>query len=176
MLTRLQKYLADCGVASRRAAEKLITSGQVKVNGQVVAILGAKVDQEKDKVEYRGQVVSPQPRHIYIILNKPVGYLSACSAKKGEKTVLDLVKVPERIFPVGRLDKDSEGLLLLTNDGEFAHKLMHPSFEHEKEYVVAVHEKVSPRQISHLRDGVLLEDGKTYPARVKQLGAKEFSV
>jgi pseudouridine synthase len=173
---RLQKFLADCGLASRRAAEKLITSGKVKVNGQIVAELGTKVDPAKDKVEYNGRAVSSRSRRVYIILNKPAGYLSACSAKKGEKTVLDLVKVPERIFPVGRLDKDSEGLLILTNDGGLAHKLMHPSFEHEKEYVVLVREKLSPHQINHLRNGVLLEDGKTCPARVRPLGPKEFSI
>ena len=173
---RLQKFLADCGVASRRAAEKLIINGKVKVNGQIVTTLGTRVSPASDKIEYGGRCLKPRRNFIYIILNKPVGFISACSTKAGEKTVLDLVKVKDRVFPVGRLDKDSEGLLLLTNDGELAHKLMHPSFEHEKEYEVEVQENILPGQLVSLRCGIRLADGMTCPARVKKFGLRRLSI
>ena len=135
-LVRLQKYLANKGVASRRKCEEFITDGLVKVNGEVVTKLGTKVDPEKDVVEINEQQISNiKADYIYIMLNKPKGYITSLKqTDSSSPLVTDLLSITERIYPVGRLDKDSSGLLLLTNDGDFAYKLLHPSFEKEKEY------------------------------------------
>ncbi|HUT21798.1 MAG TPA: pseudouridine synthase [Candidatus Bipolaricaulota bacterium] len=173
---RLQKYLADCGIASRRSAEELILRGKVKVNGKTVKELGVKVDL-KDKVEFNGKIVKPEQKKIYIMLNKPIGYLS--TVKKGKekgKTVLDLVKVKERLFPIGRLDKDSSGLLILTNDGDLALKLTHPRFEKEKEYSVTVDKEITKSFIEQMKKGVKITEGKTLPAKVKQTDSKNFQI
>jgi len=131
---RLQKYLAECGVASRRKAEELISQGRVKVNGETVTQMGKKVSQN-DVVEVDGKLVKMEKRKVYIALNKPVGYISSVKDQFGRKTVMDLVKdIKERIFPVGRLDYDTSGLLLLTNDGDFAYRLTHPKHEIKKVY------------------------------------------
>lgn len=149
---RLQKYMAECGVASRRQAEKLILSGRVRVNGKAVTRLGTKIDPLTDKTEVNGKLLRQKEEKIYLKLNKPPGYVSSCRKFKDEKTVLDLVRdVPCRLYPVGRLDKDSEGLMILTNDGEFANRLMHPRYEHEKEYEVEVRDPLSPAQIERLK-------------------------
>ncbi|MCU0640672.1 MAG: rRNA pseudouridine synthase [Candidatus Margulisbacteria bacterium] len=149
---RLQKYLADCGVASRRKAEEMIRAGQVAVNGQVVTTMGTKVDPEKDKVRVAGRSVKPESNKLYLKLNKPTGYYSSCVSQRGERTVLDLVSdVAERLYPVGRLDVSSEGLMLLTNDGDLANRLMHPRYEHEKEYLVTVEERVTPDALLKLK-------------------------
>ena len=173
---RLQKYLADCGIASRRKAEMFIIQGKVKVNGKVVKELGTKVGTD-DKVEFKGKIVKPKQEKVYIMLNKPVGSLS--TVKKGKEkgqTVLDLVKIKERIFPVGRLDKNSSGLLILTNDGDLALKLTHPRYEKEKEYLVEVNKEITKDFIKSLKRGVKLEEGRTLPAKVKQLGIKKFEI
>lgn len=172
---RLQKFLADAGVASRRAAENLILAGKIKVNGKVVKVLGFKVDPDEDQVEYKREILKPKSKKVYIVLHKPFGYVTACQDQR-EKTVLDLVDVPERVFPVGRLDKDSTGLVLLTNDGDLAYKLTHPKFKHVKEYLVEVDKNISPTQLKQLKKGVSLDEQKTYPAQIKRLGAKKFLI
>jgi pseudouridine synthase len=162
---RLQKYLAACGVASRRASETLIREGRVLVNG-AVAELGASVDPDQDDVAVDGEAVA-QDRKTYIVLNKPRDTVTTASDNFGRKTVLDLLQgVDQRVFPVGRLDMDVEGVLLLTNDGELAHRLMHPSYEIDKVYRVVVLGKITKDAMHQLEDGVELEDGMTAPARV----------
>ncbi|OGC11729.1 hypothetical protein A3K48_04460 [candidate division WOR-1 bacterium RIFOXYA12_FULL_52_29] len=166
MLIRLQKYLADCGYASRRRAEEIISDGRVKVNEVVIDSQGVKIDPEKDEIKVDDVKISNNSKKIYILLNKPRGVVSTCA--QGEMTtVIDLLKgVEGRLFPVGRLDRDSEGLLLITNDGEVALKLTHPRYEHEKEYDVVVLTPLSPTEIDKLRRGIYLEGKKTLPAKV----------
>lgn len=165
--------MAECGVASRRSSEALILKGNVKVNGAVVKTLGTKVNPQRDVVEFNGKALKTAHKKIYIMLNKPRGVVTSCKQYQ-EKTILDLVDIEERIFPVGRLDKDTEGLILLTNDGEAAYKLTHPKFEHEKEYLVEVNEKISPKQIDQLKKGISLDGKKTAFARIKRLSDKKF--
>lgn len=172
---RLQKYLADCGIASRRKSEELIQAGLVKVNGTITTQLGTKIDTEKDKVEYQNKTIKPESKFIYIMLNKQAHYVTSLS-HKGKKTILDLIDIKERIFPVGRLDELSEGLLILTNDGDFAYKLTHPKFEHEKEYIVELFYPITNTQITQLEKGIVLEGVKTYPTKVKQINEKTFSI
>ena len=129
MEERLQKYMASCGVASRRKCEELILAGKVKVNGILVNELGTKVNPEKDVIEYDGKIISKEEKKVYIMLNKPEGYICSVKDEKDRKTVLDLVKVKERVYPIGRLDYDSSGLILLTNDGEVYNKIIHPRKE-----------------------------------------------
>lgn len=165
---RLQKVLARAGVASRRASEELISAGRVSVNGET-ARLGQRVDPEHDQVAVDGVRVGVHPGLVYYLLNKPRGVVSTASDPEGRATVTGLVPRDPRVHPVGRLDADSEGLLLLTNDGELTHRLTHPSFGVEKEYVVSVAGKPSPGAIRSLRSGVQLDDGVTAPARVSQV-------
>jgi 23S rRNA pseudouridine2605 synthase/23S rRNA pseudouridine2604 synthase len=174
-LIRLQKFLSAAGVCSRRRGEDLIRAGRVTVNGQVVAELGAKVDPDKDRVSVDGQPVKPAPRMVYIALNKPRGYVTSCR-HAGKKIVLELVNVAERIYPVGRLDKDSTGLLLLTNDGRLHLKLSHPSFDHEKEYDVTVERPISDGALRRMAEGVPILDTRTRPAVVTRLGERAFRI
>jgi 23S rRNA pseudouridine2605 synthase len=173
---RLQKFLARAGVASRRHAEALIEAGRVRVNGQVVTQLGTKIQPGKDKVQVDGRVVQAPATHIYLLLHKPENVVTTASDPQGRQTVLDLLP-PElqaqRPFPVGRLDLDSEGLLLLTNDGEFALHLTHPRYEQEKEYHALVQGRPAQAALEMLRRGVLLPGEKrpTAPARVQFLRA-----
>ena len=158
---RLQKLLAQCGVASRRKAEELIEQGSVKVNGET-AHLGDKVDPQKDKVTVRGKRISTaaKNKHYYIMLHKPRGYVTTMSDEKGRKCVADLVKdVPARVYPVGRLDRESEGMLLLTNDGDFANSLMHPSKNIFKTYRVTVRSSVTEEEVVKLTSKMEI-DGK----------------
>ena len=172
---RLQKFMAECGVASRRAAEKLIAAGKVKINGRVARI-GTKIDPASDKVIVNGKLLKQKEKKIYIKLNKPVGVLSACSDSK-EKTVVDLIKdVPGRLYPVGRLDMGSEGLMILTNDGELADRLMHPRYEHEKEYEVTVRGPLTSAQIAKLEQGIDLDNKKTLPVKIQRAGERRFRV
>lgn len=134
MEERLQKYMARCGVASRRSCEELILEGKVKVNGITIKELGYKVDPDKDIIEYNKNIIKPEGRKVYIVLNKPVGYVSTVKDERGRKTIIDLVNVDERIFPIGRLDYDSSGLIMLTNDGEIYNKVIHPRQEINKTY------------------------------------------
>lgn len=172
---RLQKYLAHAGVCSRRHAEGLIARGKVSVNGQVITQMGVSVDPAKDRITVSGKKVELQVKYTYIMLNKPAGYITSCS-HPGKKIVLDLVKLPQRLYPVGRLDKDSTGLLLLTDDGKLHHRLSHPSFDHEKEYMVEVAKEISSSALDTLRKGIILDGAKTRSAKVKRLGPKSFMI
>ncbi len=168
---RLQKVLAHAGVASRRASEAMIQQGRVSVNGQVVTELGLKVDPRRDEIWVDGRPL-PQPveKPVYIILNKPRNILSATRDHRGRQTVLDLVDVPERVYPVGRLDLDSEGLILLTNDGELTQKLTHPSRHIEKEYQVLVAGLLDAQTLARWRQGGIEVDGKAVaPAGVERM-------
>lgn len=166
-MERLQKVLAHAGVASRRRAEELIRAGRVRVNGQVVRKLGTKVDPERDVIAVDGQPIAQFASHTYILLHKPPGVLSTTHDPHGRPTVLDLVETEARVYPVGRLDKDSEGLILLTDDGELAHRLTHPRYEHEKAYRVLVEGRPDERALRKLQEGVELEEEVTWPAAVE---------
>ena len=173
MEIRLQKYLADCGVASRRKCEQFILDGLVEVNGRVVQELGTKVN-EKDEVKFKGKVLKPVENKVYILLNKPIGYVTTVKDQFGRDTVLDLVKVKERVVPVGRLDMYTSGALILTNDGEFINKYTHPKNEIDKTYNVTVSGKITKEEVEKLKNGVELDDGYiTKPAKVKILKIDE---
>ena len=160
---RLQKHLSECGIASRRKAEELIAAGKVKINGHIAEI-GAKVDPKRDKVTVRGKAVVPVNEKVYIILNKPRGFVTTMSDELGRKTVSDLVAdAGNRIFPVGRLDRDSEGLLIMTNDGDFANKLTHPSSHVNKTYRVTVKGVAEEEQLLRMKEGIVLDGRKTLP-------------
>ncbi len=167
---RLQKYLASAGVASRRASEILIREGRVSVNGKVVQELGTKVEPGKDSVLVDGKSVQQEEQLVYLLMNKPAGYVTTVKDTHNRLTVMDLVSdVPYRLFPVGRLDYETEGLLLLTNDGEFAYRMTHPKFKMVKTYVATVQGNVTKERLALLQNGVELEDGVTAPADVKIL-------
>ncbi|GMQ60724.1 pseudouridine synthase [Vallitalea sediminicola] len=153
MEIRLQKYLADAGIASRRKCENYIVEGKVLVNDRVVKELGTKIDASTDSVKYMGRVVKNDSSLIYIILNKPTGFITSVSDEKGRKTVMDLIDINTRIYPIGRLDYNTSGLLLLTNDGELTYKLTHPKHEVEKEYIVTVKGMPSEEKLDELRRG-----------------------
>ena len=174
-LIRLQKYLSQAGICSRREGERLILDRRVAINGTVVAELGARVDSETDRVTVDGKPVGGAEELVYILLNKPPGYISSCS-HRNEKIVLDLIDTDRRVYPVGRLDKASEGLLLLTNDGRLHLKLSHPSFDHEKEYEVAVARPISDDELRSMGAGIMISGRLTRPARVKRLSAKGFRI
>jgi 23S rRNA pseudouridine2605 synthase len=161
---RLQKVLARRGFGSRRKADDLIAAGRVLVNGEP-AELGRRVDVDHDRVEVDGVPISVRPGLVYYLLNKPAGVVTTADDPQGRPTVLGLVPAAPRVFPVGRLDIDTEGLLLLTNDGDLTHRLTHPSFGVEKEYLAHVDGKPGPKEMRKLRDGVQLDDGMTAPAR-----------
>jgi 23S rRNA pseudouridine2605 synthase len=162
---RLQKLLARIGVGSRRACEELIAEGRVTVNGSVPAP-GRRVDPRVDRVELDGVPLPVQPGLVHYLVNKPAGVVSTAEDTHGRPTVVSLVPDEPRVFPVGRLDMDSEGLLVLTNDGELTHRLTHPSFGVAKEYLVQVEGEPDPGEVRRLRQGVDLEDGRSAPARV----------
>ena len=169
MEERLQKYLAECGVASRRKCEELILQGKVKVNNQIVTELGVKVNPEKDIVKFEDKEVKPTSKMVYILLNKPIGYVTTADDQFGRDTVLDLVKVKERIVPVGRLDMYTSGALILTNDGDFVYKVTHPKHEIEKTYTVTVKGIIKNEEVEQLRKGVKIDDYITKPAKEKIL-------
>ena len=170
---RLQKFLANSGVASRRKCEELILEGKVSVNGQIVKELGTKINPTVDKVEYCGKTVSISNKFVYILLNKPIGYVTTAKDQFDRDSVLDLVKVRERIVPVGRLDMYTSGALILTNDGEFVYKVTHPKHEITKTYTVTVRGIIENDAVEKLRNGVEIEDYKTKPAKVKILKTDE---
>lgn len=174
-LLRLQKYLADAGVCSRRAGENLIREGRVSVNGETVTQLGTKIDPETDRVAVDGATIGSVAKRIYIALNKPKGYVSSCK-HPGEQVVVDLIDLPTRLFPVGRLDKESVGLLLLTNDGRLHHQLSHPGFDHEKEYDVSLLRPVSDADLRQMAMGIVLKGRRTRPAVVKRLSGRRFRI
>ena len=168
MQERLQKILSQAGITSRRAAETLITSGRVTVNGTVITLLGAKADPSTDIITLDGKPVKVQINKIYILLNKPSGYVTTLSDPDGRHIITEIIKdIPERLFPVGRLDFNTEGLLLLTNDGDWANRLAHPSNEVVKEYLVKVRGGVNTEVLTKLAKGVKLDDGWTAPAKVE---------
>ncbi len=171
---RLQKVLAQAGIASRRASEEIIAQGRVTVNGQVVTVLGYKVDPQRDIITVDGQTLATTtPKLIYLMLNKPAGVLSATSDEHGRRTVLDLVRLEARIYPVGRLDYQSAGLILLTNDGDLVEKLTHPRSHVEKEYHVLVSGKPTGQTLSRWRQGGLEVEGRpTARAVVERLKAE----
>lgn len=175
VLMRLQKFLSASGVCSRRKGEEYIQAGRITVNGIVVAELGSKVDPEIDRVEFQGKPVALRQKEVYIALHKPMGYITSCD-QKGRKIVLDLIDIKERVYPVGRLDKDSTGLLLLTNDGSLHQDLSHPSHDHEKEYDVSVASPVSDRDLERLSAGLRILGRKTRPAAVKRCSEKRFQI
>ena len=169
---RIAKFMAAAGVASRRKSEELIKKGVVRVNGRFVYDPATNVNPEIDEIYVSGRKIRIPDEKIYIMLNKPVGCVSTCHDDKGRRTVLDYVKgIDQRIYPIGRLDFTTEGLLLLTNDGELANKLMHPSHEVTKRYYVVVDSYVSQDEITQLERGVVIEGGKTAPARIKVMNA-----
>lgn len=170
-LVRLQKYLAQSGVASRRRCEELMLEGAVEVDGEIVTRLGTKIDPRIAVVRVEGRRLPPITAHVYLALNKPRGVVSTMSDPEGRPTLTDLVADrQERLFHVGRLDTDTTGLLLLTNDGDFAHRLAHPSFEVEKTYVAEVEGTVTRATLEVLRAGVTLDDGPVSVGRVKLIG------
>ena len=172
-LIRLQKYIADCGVTSRRKAEDLIIEGKIKVNGVVVKELGTKVSIGNDIVEYNGKILKKQEEFVYILLNKPIGYVTTSKDQFNRDSVLDLVKTNKRIVPVGRLDMYTSGALILTNDGEFVYKVTHPKHEIEKTYTVTITGIVKNEEVEQLKKGVAIEDYVTKPAKVKILKTDE---
>lgn len=172
-MERLHKFMARAGVASRRQCEELIARGRVKVNGKIVTVPGLKIDPVKDRVEVDGCVLSKPEKKVYLLLNKPAGYVTTVKDPRGRAKVTDLLSgVKQRVYPVGRLDYDTEGLLLLTNDGDLAYALTHPRHEVPKTYLARVQGVPAPEKLKELAGGVLLEDGPTAPARVRLVGDK----
>ena len=170
---RLQKYLADCGIASRRKSEELIKQGQVKVNGKTITELGTKVIPNKDIVEYNGKKIELKKEYVYILLNKPIGYVTTVKDQFNRDSVLDLVKTNKRLVPVGRLDMFTSGALILTNDGDFVYKVTHPKHEIEKTYNATIIGIVKKEEVEKLKKGVEIEDYITKPAKVKILKIDE---
>ena len=173
---RLQKFLSECGVASRRKSEELIESGAVKVNGKTASI-GDKVDPKRDAVTVHGKKVAKRKENVYIMLNKPRGFITTMSDEMDRKCVAMLVKdAPARVYPVGRLDRESEGMLIFTNDGEFANALTHPSKHVAKTYRVTVRPPVSEEQLTLIATGIVIDDRKTAPAEVRVVLREENRV
>lgn len=173
---RLQKFLAESGVASRRKSEELIEQGRVKVNGKV-AVIGDKIDPKKDSVTVNGKKIIKTKTFTYIVLHKPRGFITTMSDEMDRKCVAELIKdVPGRVYPVGRLDRDSEGLLLFTNDGAFANAMTHPTKHVPKTYRVTVRPSISEEQITALTQGVIIDDRKTAPAEVRVITKEEGRV
>ncbi|MBQ9658477.1 MAG: rRNA pseudouridine synthase [Clostridia bacterium] len=170
---RLQKFMAECGVASRRKCEELILAGKVKVNGKVVDQLGTKINVNKDKVEFENKQIKLEEKKVYILLNKPIGYVTTVDEQFGRDKVTDLIKVKERIVPVGRLDMYTSGALILSNDGDFIYKITHPKHEINKTYTVTIKGFVTKDEVEKLRKGVDIGEYVTKPAKVKILKTDE---
>jgi len=166
---RLQKYMADCGIASRRKCEEYILKGLVKVNGITITELGTKINPTKDNIEYCGKKVDkPNSKKVYVLLNKPIGYVTTVKEQFNRPTVMDLVKnINVRLVPVGRLDMYTSGAIILTNDGDFVYKITHPKYEIEKTYIATVRGKVLPEEIEKLKAGVKIDDYISGKAKVK---------
>jgi pseudouridine synthase len=188
MKIRLNKYIADTGYCSRRQADEKIGKGKVKINGRVADELGTRVDPEEDSVAVEGDMIDypstpviprgrpGSGRKIYIMLNKPTGYVCTTRRFKGEKNVLDLVETKHRIYPVGRLDKESEGLMVLTNDGELTNKLTHPKFEHEKEYEVDLEKEFNKKDLQKIKKGLVFEGELLSVKNVKLASARKLYI
>ena len=173
MEERLQKYLANNGIAARRKCEEYILDGKVKVNGKIVTTLGTKINPETDKVEFNGKEVKKIEKKVYVLLNKPIGYVTTAKDQFDRPTVLDLVKIKEKVLPVGRLDMYTSGALLLTNDGEFINRVTHHKNEIEKTYTVTVKGIVNQEDVKRLEEGVEIEDYISGKAKVKILKTDE---
>ncbi|APF28646.1 pseudouridine synthase family protein [Clostridium sporogenes] len=167
MEERLQKYMASCGVASRRKCEDIILEGRVEVNGIKIKELGTKIISGKDIIKVDGNIIKPEENKIYILLNKPKGYVCTAKDEKGRKTILDLVKVKERIYPIGRLDMDTSGIIILTNDGEIYNKIIHPKFEKIKTYKAKVKGIMKKDHIELFKKGIDIGDYITAPATLE---------
>ena len=170
---RSQKYMAEAGISSRRKAEELILEGKVKVNGKTINELGIKIVPNKDIVEYNGKKVVLEKEYVYILLNKPIGYVTTVKDQFNRDSILDLVKINKRIVPVGRLDMYTSGAIILTNDGDFVYKVTHPKHEIEKTYTVTIKGLVKDNEVEELKKGVKIEDYTTKPAKVKILKTDE---
>jgi len=170
-MIRLQKAIADAGVASRREAEEMIRQGLVTVNGQVITHLGTQVDPEHCHIKVRGKLIQSQQKKVYLALNKPIGYVTTLKDPQNRSTIMELIRggIKARLFPVGRLDFNSEGLIILTNDGELANEIMHPRRRMPKTYLVKVKGKLTPSKLDKLKRGVHLPDGLTAPAVIRNV-------
>ena len=166
---RLNKYLAHCGIASRRKCDELIKAGYVKVNGKTVREMGATVDEYRDTVFFKGKKVELQEKYLYVLLNKPQGVVTTASDEHNRDTVLDLVGLPERIYPVGRLDYNTTGVLLLTNDGALTNHLLHPNYKTEKIYHALLNKKVRPIDLHKLQKGIELDGRMTLPCSIREI-------
>ncbi len=166
---RIQKYLAQAGIASRRKAEEFIKQGKVSINNKVVTKLGTKIQPKKDIVQYQGKTITIQEEKVYILLNKPIGYVTTVKEQFNRETVLDLVKIKQRVVPVGRLDMYTSGALILTNDGDFVYQITHPKHEIEKTYTVTLKGIIQEEEIEPLKKGVKIENYTSSPAKVKIL-------
>lgn len=166
---RLNRYLSMCGLGSRRKCDELIAGGAVRVNDKVVTEMGSRVDPDHDKVEYLDQIVKPVKSHIYLLLNKPLRTVTTVSDEKRRKTVIDLINLEVRIFPVGRLDYNTTGALLLTNDGKLSYYLAHPRFEVNKIYRVLLDKRIRPIDLHHFRNGIELDNWLTAPCKAEEL-------
>lgn len=171
-MERLQKYMASCGIASRRKCEDIILDGRVMVNGAIVNKLGFKVDISKDTVKVDGKIIKQEERKVYIALNKPEGIICSANDDRNRKTVIDIVNIKERIYPVGRLDYDTSGLIILTNDGEVYNKIVHPKYEKEKTYVAEIVGKFNEDQLDKFRTGIDIGDYVTSRATAREI--KEY--
>lgn len=169
MEERLQKYMAKCGVASRRKCELLITEGKVKVNGLCVKELGIKVTPNVDVVEYNDKIIVPEEKKVYLMLYKPEGYITSLNDEKGRKTIIDLININERVFPIGRLDYDSSGLLLLTNDGDIYNKIIHPRVKIKKKYIAVVKGRFTQKEVDLFMNGVDIGGYVTANCEIKEI-------
>jgi 23S rRNA pseudouridine2605 synthase len=165
---RINKYIASCGIASRRKAEELITENRVKVNGKIINELSFQINENEDKVEVDGKIIGLEEELVYIMLNKPEGYVTTVKDQFDRKSVIDLVKdIDARVYPIGRLDYETSGLLLLTNDGDLTYKLTHPKHEVDKTYIATVKGIPTQGEIANFEKGLYIEDYKTSPAKIK---------
>lgn len=178
MEERLQKFLSECGISSRRGCEELIKNGLVSVNNTIIREMGVKINPETDIVRYKGRIVKKNNKYIYIMLNKPKGYITTVKDEFNRPTVMDFVKsIGQKIYPVGRLDYNSSGLLLLTNDGDLAFKLTHPGHEIDKEYIVKVNGNPDEQSLKRLQNGILIDGRLTSPAKVRVVNSnKDYTI
>ncbi len=175
MIMRLAKYLSNSGIASRRQAEVLISSGKVKVNGEIVKTLGTSIDSEQDQIFYNNKLVKSDDK-VYYLLNKPVGYICSNFDAHNRQNVLTLVPKSPRVYPVGRLDKDSQGLLLLTNDGDLTYELTHPKFAVKKEYLVELDKEILAKDLLKLKSGIRLTEGVAKADQVKKISPYKIQI
>jgi pseudouridine synthase len=168
-MIRLNKFMANAGIASRRRCDDFIMAGAVKVNGQVANQLGTVIDETRDAVTFRGNPIGVPDKYIYVLLNKPTGVVSTAIDEHLRRTVVELVTIPERIFPVGRLDFQTTGVLMLTNDGDLTHHLLHPNYKVQKLYRILLDKVIRPIDLHHLRNGVMLEEKMTQPCKITEL-------